>query len=203
MSLAPSANFLRGAAAAMALSGLAWMVLSPHMEGGRDRQLAGRLRIAATIAPAGRPSSAAADATSMPLFAPAPSAGAPAEASSIRILGVSRGPLRQAALVAFDGKPPVWVRPGESVNGVQLLNLGRARAVFVTSGGQKQVGLFDAAQNAAPAPLPTSALMAAVPGPASQPRSNSLGERAEAGDAPAGYRLPPPPAAARSCTTPC
>jgi hypothetical protein len=121
-----------------------------------------------------------ADLLATPLFALTTGPGAIRE-PSIRLDGISLSRRRLAALVSVDGKPSVWLTPGQSADGVTLQEMSSNSAVFDTVVGAKTLSLGE--QSAASAPDPHAA-----PPPGPLP--------AAAEPMPRGVHAPPEPASA-------
>lgn len=181
------------------ISALAWIGLSDRVANPLVASLAARVTTLAMAHPAPRPSSSAADASSMPLFTATNAISSPTVATSIRVLGLALGPRRQAALVSLDAKAPIWMKIGQSADGFELRAIGRSGATFSTPSGDRKIGLFD---RQAPDPG-----LAENPASLSPPLQSGLPTAAASTDTPPpGYRPPPPPADApkpKSCSPRC
>ncbi|KQZ22888.1 hypothetical protein [Caulobacter sp. Root1472] len=94
---------------------------------------------------------------------------------AVSVLGISRMPGRAAALVAIDGKPPVWLARGESRDGVVLSDVGSGRATLDLPLGGRTLRIGEATG----------------PGPA-----NPTSASPPSDIPPPGFRSPPPPASA-------
>jgi hypothetical protein len=115
---------------------------------------------------------AAADALSHPIF----SVGGTALADAVvRLDGLAITPRRAAALVSINGDPAEWMERGATKGGITLQQVLATKIVIDTATGPREVGLNDKA------PVPSA---------------TPSGSQPSTGDAPAGYRLPPPPASA-------
>lgn len=92
----------------------------------------------------------------------------------IGVIGISRSPGRQAALVALGGAEPAWIQLGETSEGLTLVSVQSDGATFDGANGPIMVPLGETIDGAATAP----------------------GAPAPEGGPPPGVRLPPEPAAA-------
>ena len=92
----------------------------------------------------------------------------------IRVVGVSRTPGRQAALVALGADEPAWMQAGETVQGLTLVSVNGDGAVFDSIGGPITAPLGETIEGA----------------------SAAAGTQPADGGPPPGARLPPEPAAA-------
>jgi hypothetical protein len=73
---------------------------------------------------------------SSPIFGP----GLP-DLPTIRLDGLSRTPMRSAALVAINNKPAEWLAAGTTRDGVTLIEVQPSRAVVETFDGQQAIDL--------------------------------------------------------------
>lgn len=94
---------------------------------------------------------------------------------AVSVLGISRMPGRAAALVAIEGKPPVWLARGESRDGVVLSDVGSGRATLDLPLGVRTLRIGEATGSGPANPM-------SAPTPSDIP--------------PPGFRSPPPPASA-------
>lgn len=114
-----------------------------------------------------------------PVFAMTTGPNAVAE-PTITVQGLARTPGGASALLAINGKAPDWLTVGDTRDGVTLDEVRSGGVLVDTVTGQREIAL---GQKTGPAP------QAAMPG---APLSSA--QAPAAGGAPAGYRLPPPPA---------
>ncbi|HWW26848.1 MAG TPA: hypothetical protein VNZ85_13225 [Caulobacter sp.] len=101
---------------------------------------------------------------------------------AVSVLGISRMPGRVAALVAIDGKPPVWLARGESRDGVVLSDVGSGRATLDLPLGVRTLRIGEA--------TPVGGVTAA-----SDP-ATPMSTSATSDMPPLGFKSPPPPASA-------
>jgi len=102
---------------------------------------------------------------------------------AVSVLGISRMPRRAAALVAIDGKAPVWLARGESRDGVVLNDVGSGRATLDLPLGVRTLRIGEATSvGGGTAASPDLANPMTAPAPGDMP--------------PPGFRSPPPPASA-------
>ena len=161
---------LAGAAA----GALAWWVFATGAADQRrlreDQQEVSRLKL-----PGRAPSilgALVAGATAHPLFVLTTGPGAQPE-PLIRVSGLSRTPVRRAALLSVNGAPAAWLGVGQSAGEVTLLEVQPSKAVVETVFGRKEIDLEAGAASA------TSSSQGAIHPPS---------------EIPPGAHLPPAPA---------
>ena len=156
--------------AGLGLGGLLWLLAGSSPAQARLEADQSRLQ---ALRPRSDPSTSAdasaADVLAHPLFSLTTGPGAVADVD-VRLEGLARSPRRSAALLAIGSAPAQWLALGETRAGVTLEEVDASKAVVTTALGRKEVVL--GANGARPTPA----------GP--QPET----------EAPAGFRLPPPPA---------
>ena len=119
-----------------------------------------------------------AELLSSPLFALTTGPGAVRE-PSIRLDGLALTGRRTAALVSIDGKPSIWLLPGETSEGVTLQGLTGSGATFETTVGSKTLTLGQQSAESAP-----------------DPRAGATPTQTAAAEPAPGVRGPPEPASA-------
>jgi hypothetical protein len=160
----------------------AWLVAGGASAGfGRLDSVESRLAALRPPPPAraSGPSGAGSELLANPLFVLTTGPGAVRE-PSIRLDGLSVTKRRTAALISIDGKPSVWLAPGETSEGVTLTGITGSGATFETVVGVHTLTLGQ--QSAESGPDPKAAASAPAVALADKP--------------PPGGRGPPEPASA-------
>lgn len=148
---------LRTGAGAVVLASLFGLLFDPtHSDGQRLTAVAetASKSVTASSAASGnmRLKQEAAALGQQPIFVMSTGAGAFTD-KPIQIYGISISAGRKAVLVAIDGGPPAWMRPGDTSGEVRLLNVEVGGARFETPLGDRVINLND--QSAA-SPAPTN-----------------------------------------------
>lgn len=156
---------LAAAPTGVVLGVLAWLVLGGPGAPVRAIDAAGGHRAGARLsAETGRGSPA-----SLAGLPPLMGAQAAGPEVSVRLEGLVRRPGRIAALLAYNGQPPVWVTQGETQSGMTLVDVGSASVILESVRGPIELKVGETAGST----------------PAASPAATD--------EPPAGARIPPEP----------